>query len=166
MGSPRPVAAVGQTHTYLGNQPSDKIATPWAGWDYKTYTVEDLAVGHIRFENGAVVHVESMFAGHIGPRSIMNFQLMGDKGGCSFEEPAVYCDQAGHMVNIEPGYLNPKPNLFFDKLRNFVDHVLYDVPSLCPAEHGLMVQQMLDGIYQSAEQGGREVMIEELATAS
>ncbi|MFW6060446.1 MAG: Gfo/Idh/MocA family protein [Phycisphaeraceae bacterium] len=165
MGSPRPVAAMGQTFTYLGNKPSNEIVSQWAGWDYKSYTVEDLAVGHIRFDNGAVVHVESMFAGHIGPRSTMNFQLMGEKGGCNFEEPAVYTDEAGHMVNISPGYLDPHPDLFHKKLRNFVDHVLHDTPSLCPAEHGLMVQQMLDGIYQSAEQGGKEVAIEELATA-
>ena len=165
MGAPRPVAAVGQTFTYLGNKPSNGIASQWPGWDHQTYTVEDLAVGHIRFENGAVVHVESMFAGHMGPRNVMNFQLMGDKGGCNFDEPSVHCDQAGHMVDITPGYLDSKPDLFFKKLRNFVDHVVYDAPTLCPAEHGLMVQQMLDGIYQSAEQGGREVAIEELALA-
>lgn len=163
MGSPRPVYAVGQTYTYLGDKPSDDIVSQWPNWDYKTYTVEDLAVGHIRFENGAVVHVESMFAGHIG-KGRMGFQLMGDKGGCeNYDEPQVYTDQSGHMVNITPGYLDPRPNLFDQKLRNFVDHVLHDTPTICPAEHGLMVQQMLDGIYQSAEQGGREVEISEMA---
>lgn len=165
MGAPRPVSAVGQTFTYLGDKPSEEIVSRWAGWDYKTYSVEDLAVGHIRFENGAVIHVESMFAGHI-PNGVMNVQLMGEKGGCDFEGPSVHTDQNGHMVNITPGYLDPKPNLFDKKLRDFVDHVLYDQPTMCPAEHGLMVQQMLDGIYQSAEQGGREVEIAELATAS
>ena len=44
------------------------------------------------------------------------------------------------------------------KLRNFVDHVLYNQPTLAPAEHGLMVQKMLDGLYASAEKG-REVKI-------
>lgn len=167
MGSPRPVAAMGQTFTYLGDKPSNKIVSQWPGWDHENYTVEDLAIGHIRFENGAVIHVESMFAGHIGPRTVMNFQLMGEKGGCNFEEPTVYTDDAGHMVNITPGYLETtnSGSLFDKKLRNFVDHVLYDTPTLCPAEHGLMVQQMLDGIYQSAEQGGREVAIDQLVTA-
>ena len=163
MGAPRPVAAMGQTFTYLGDQPSDRVASQWAGWDYKSYTVEDLAVGHIRFENGAVVHIESMFAGHIEPKAKMDFELMGDKGGCTYADPVVSCDQAGHMVNIRPGWLDPNANLFHRKLRNFVDHVLHDEPTLCPAEDGLMVQQMLDGIYQSAEQGGREVSIDELA---
>ena len=165
MGSPKPVAASGQTFTYLGNQPSDRIVSQWPGWDYKNYTVEDLAVGQIRFDNGAVVHIESMFAGHIETNK-MDFQLMGDNGGCTFDDPVVHCDQAGHMVDIKPGYLDPKPNMFEMKLRNFVDHVLYDQPTLCPPEHGLMVQQMLDAIYQSADQGGREVTVEELMGAA
>jgi hypothetical protein len=30
---------------------------------------------------------------------------------------------------------------------------------MAPAEHGLMVQKMLDGIYASAAKGGREARI-------
>lgn len=167
MGSPRPVAAVGMTATYIGNQPSDRVVCPWPNWDHKTYTVEDLAVGHIRFENGAVLHVEAMFAGHI-EKDVWDFQLMGDRGGCTWDAPKIFCDQAGHMVNISPAYL-PVTDFaqHFDlKLRNFVDHVLYDKPTMAPAEHGLMVQQMLDAIYRSAENGGKEVLIEEPVPAS
>ena len=43
-------------------------------------------------------------------------------------------------------------------MRNFVEHVLYGGETMAPAEHGLMVQKMLDGIYASAEKG-REVKI-------
>src|SRR4051794_36853361 len=51
MGSPEPVTATGGTWTYLGNKASD-VVSPWPNWDYRNYTVEDLAVGMIRFENG------------------------------------------------------------------------------------------------------------------
>ncbi|MEX0886033.1 MAG: Gfo/Idh/MocA family oxidoreductase [Phycisphaeraceae bacterium] len=164
MGSPRPVAAVGSTWTDIGDRPSTTISQ-WPDWDHKTYTVEDLAVGHIRFENGAVLHVESMFAGHI-EKTVWDFQLMGEKGGCTWAEPRIFTDQLGHMVNIQPGFLAGKGDfgsLFDLKLRNFVNHVLHDTPTLAPAEHGLMVQQMLDGIYRSAEAGGREVELGEAA---
>ncbi|MEX0746211.1 MAG: Gfo/Idh/MocA family oxidoreductase [Phycisphaeraceae bacterium] len=166
MGSPRPVAAVGMTNTYLGDKPS-KVASQWPGWDHKSYTVEDFACGHIRFENGAVVHVESMFAGHI-EKDVMDFQLMGTKGGATWDQPRIFTDQGGHMVDVKPGWLpgSPWDSYFDQKLRNFVDHVLHDKPSNAPAEHGLMVQQMLDGIYRSAEQGGREVAIDELVAVS
>jgi predicted dehydrogenase len=43
-------------------------------------------------------------------------------------------------------------------MRNFVEHVHHGEPTGAPAEHGLMVQKMLDGIYTSAAKG-REVPI-------
>ena len=54
MGQPKPVAAGGNTWTYMGNKPS-KVASMWPNWDHKTYTVEDMAIGQIRFENGAIM---------------------------------------------------------------------------------------------------------------
>ena len=42
-------------------------------------------------------------------------------------------------------------------MHNFVDHCLYDKPSLTPGEDGLAVQRMLDALYRSAESGGGEV---------
>ena len=36
---------------------------------------------------------------------------------------------------------------------NFVEHCLYDKPTLAPAEDGLAVQRMLDGLYRAAESG-------------
>ncbi len=159
MGSPRPVAASGNVFTYLGDR-KPEAACRWPDWDYENYTVEDLAVGQIRFEDGAVIHVESSFAAHL-PSDVWNFQLMGEKGGATWDPLSIARDDNGYMVNTEPGWL-PKSDFgsaIGAKLRNFVDHVLYDEPTLAPAEHGLMVQKMMDAIYLSAEKG-REVEIE------
>jgi predicted dehydrogenase len=155
MGSPKPVAASGNTYTYMGDKPSN-VLSQWPGWDHKTYTVEDLAVGQIRFENGATIHIESSFVAHI-ETNLMTFQLMGEKAGGSWNPVKLYEDNNGYMVNTEPGWL-PKVDIFQAKMRNFVEHVLYNEPTTAPAEHGLMVQKMLDGIYESAEKG-REVKI-------
>lgn len=116
-------------------------------------------MGQIRFENGAVLHIESSFVAHI-EKNIWTFQLMGEKGGATWDPAELFCDDNGYMVNTQPGWL-PRANfgsIFAAKLRNFVDHVLYNQPTLAPAEHGLMVQKMLDGLYASAEKG-REVKI-------
>ncbi len=154
MGSPRPVAAAGQIFTYLGDKPSN-VECSWPNWDHKTYTVEDLAVGHIRFENGAVMHVEASFAIH-GP-DVWNFTLMGDKGGCQFDPATIYRDEAGTMYNQSPAF-TAKRDMFEIKMRGFVDTALYDKPTESPAEHGLMVQKMIDGVYASAA-AGKEVAI-------
>jgi predicted dehydrogenase len=166
MGSPKPVAAVGMTDTYLGNKDSTQVKSNWAGWDHETYTVEDLAVGHIRFENGAVIHIEASFAAHHEHNGTMDFQVMGTKGGAKWGSSEVFTDQYGYMMNSKPAFI-PKEggfggekNFFHLKNRNFVDHVLHGKPTMAPAEHGLMVQQMLDAIYASADQGGKEVTID------
>ena len=44
-------------------------------------------------------------------------------------------------------------------MNNFVDHVLYDSPTLAPGRDGLTVQKMIDALYRSAEQGGIEIRI-------
>jgi predicted dehydrogenase len=160
IGSPRPVAASGNTWTYLGDKPS-KVESQWPGWDYKTYTVEDLAIGQVRFENGSILQIEASFAAHV-EKDVWNFSFMGEKGGGNWDPPQVYTDRAGHMVNESPGWLSPRTDflsLFNLKLRNFVDHCLKDTPTEAPGEAGLAVQKILDGVYRAAE-AGKEVAID------
>ena len=159
MGAPKPVAASGCTYTYLGDKPSN-VASHWPNWDYETYTVEDLAVGHIRFANGAMLSIETSFAAHI-EKNEWNFTLMGEKGGANWEPAGFFHDTNDYMVNTRPDWMpsGPAADAFGQKMRNFVDCVLYGAETLSPAEHGLMVQKMIDGLYESAAQG-REVRIE------
>lgn len=154
MGEPTPVAASGNIYTYMGNKPSE-AACSWPNWDYKTYTVEDLAIGHIRFANGAIMHVQASFAAHCEDK--WNFTFMGEKGGGNFDPLKIYRDQDGYMLDIAPGFV-PKDDMFAIKMRKFVDTALYDAPTIAPATAGLMVQKMIDGIYASAA-AGKEVAI-------
>lgn len=158
MGSPKPVAASGQTFTYIGDRKSD-VVSQWPNWDYKSYTVEDLAIGQIRFDNGALLSIEASFAAHI-EKEEWNFTLMGEQAGATWDPPGLFSDDGGYMMNAGPKWLpsGPAADVFSAKMRNFVEHVLYGEPTMAPAEHGLMVQKMLDGIYESADKG-REVKI-------
>ncbi|MGN6507348.1 MAG: Gfo/Idh/MocA family protein [Tepidisphaeraceae bacterium] len=160
MGSPRPVAATGNTWTHIGNRPSTTVSQ-WPNWDYKTYTVEDLAVGHIRFENGAVLHIEAMFAGHI-EKDVWNFNFTGTKGGANWDPALISRDDAGTMVNTSPAFVGTGgdfPSMFKVKLRNFIDGCTKNTALTAPGEAGLAVQKILDGVYRSAEAGGKEVII-------
>jgi predicted dehydrogenase len=158
MGSPKPVAASGNIWTYLGDKPST-IRNAWPNWDYKTYTVEDLAIGQIRFENGALLQIESSFAAHI-EKDVMNFTAMGEKAGCSWESAAIFTDLNDLMVNAVPVYIGDGSwnYLFTTKLKNWVDGCLKGAPLNASGEDGLAVQKMLDGIYRSAA-AGKEVNI-------
>ena len=52
MGYPKPVTASGKTWNMLGTNP--EIVNPWGDYDREKFTVEDMAVGLIRLENGAM----------------------------------------------------------------------------------------------------------------
>ena len=149
MGCPKPVAASGMTSTYIGDRPSTDIASSWAGWDHKTYTVEDLAVGFVRFANGAVMVIESSFAAHI-EKDVWNFQILGDKGGATFDPLQIFTDYNGQMWNNTPGWVGGE-NHFFLKMKHFVEVCRDGRLNESSGDHGLMVQKILDGIYASAE---------------
>ena len=161
MGSPRPVSASADMFTYIGNKPSNEVESAWKGWDYRSYDVEDLAVGRIRFENGSIIHIEASFAAHI-EKDDWNFELMGERAGCTWQPPAIFADEVGHMVNKTPGWLSPRTSwreVFDSKMDHFVEHVLHNKPTIAPGADGLAVQQMLNALYRSAENNGSEAKI-------
>lgn len=159
MGEPKPVAATGMTWTFLGDKPS-QVVSMWPGWDYKTFTVEDLAVGQVRFANGSLMQIEASFCSHID-HDILYWEIMGTKGGFNWDTHQIYTDLAGTMVNATAGYL-PEANfdtLFVAKLQNFVDGILKGTPLEAPGTEGMAVQKIIDGIYRSADKKGAEVKI-------
>jgi len=151
IGKPAAVSASACMFTYFGDRPSD-VLSQWPGWDYKTYTVEDLAVGFIRFENGACMSVESSFVAHI-EQDVLNMQVMGEKGGFTYSPTKVFKDEAGLMVNVEPAFVG-NWSAFDRKMEHWVACLRGEAQTECPGEDGLAVQKMLDGLYASAERGG------------
>ena len=116
----------------------------------------------IRFENGAMLNIEASFAAHI-ERGHHELQRHGHQGRrpvgprqCDLHRP-----ERPHGQRRSRSFLpaNGWGNIWPLKMRNFVEHCLHGKPSLSPAEDGLMVQKMLDAIYESAAKGGKEVPI-------
>jgi predicted dehydrogenase len=156
MGEPKPVAASAQMFTYLGNQKPQAMC-PWGEWDYQTYTVEDLAIGLIRFDNGAVMSIEASFAAHLKD-DVFNCQIMGEKAGCTLHPAAIFTDESGVMVNLEPSYVG-KWDSMDRKIDDWIKSCRGEGATQCPDIAGLNVQRMLDGLYASAE-AGKEVAID------
>ena len=162
VGQPVPVAATGMTWTYLGDKPS-QVVSCWPNWDYKNYTVEDLCVGQVRFANGMLMQIESAFCSHIETNEYLNWQVLGTKGGFDFKNATLYHDLAGTMVNSKAGWLPTQedtyPNMFYHKLKAFGDAIRFGKPLTANGEEGLAVQKIINGLYSSAEQGGKEFLI-------
>jgi predicted dehydrogenase len=156
MGAPRPISATGNIWTYFGNKASDTMCM-WPNWDFQNYTVEDMAVGMIRFEGGAMLTVETSFVSHI-EKDVWNIQVFGEKGGAMWETSQIFADHGGYMMNMTPAYV-PKVDAFEVKMKHFVEVCRDGRGNESPGEHGLMIQKILDAIYASAA-GTREIAIE------
>lgn len=150
IGRPKPLSATGSCYTYLGNKEC-QACCKWGAWDHKTYKVEDLAVGMLKFEGGATLVIESSFAAHI-EKDLSNVTILGEKRGAQYNPPMFFHDDLGYMLNSTPAFTGERDH-FLAKLQHFVDCVRTGCRCDAPAQDGLAVQKMLDAIYKSAETG-------------
>jgi len=155
IGNPKPISATGNTFTFLGDKESH-VKSMWPNWDHKTYTVEDTAVGMIRFDTGTMLTIESSFVAHI-EKDVFNIQIFGEKGGAIWESSQIFTDYNDYMINATPAFI-PRWDMWEYKMRHFVEVARDGRVNEAPAEHGVMVQKMLDGVYASAA-AGKEVDI-------
>ena len=156
MGHPKPTYASGVTYQKFGKR-SDVVGF-MGQWDYEKFTVEDFASALIRFDNGATVVLESSFVANI-KEEVHNATLLGDKGGAETNPFSITQEKHRSLVTYEPKIPGPRnPNTHSLEMKAFVECIRDGKPPLVTGEHGLMVAQIMDAIYRSAEEG-REVPV-------
>ncbi len=156
MGNPRPVSVSGCTYTKFadneGVSDSENAKYGEAMQD-GTFDVEDLAMGFIRFENGACLQIEFSWASNVDKEC--NFvELRGDKAGFSWRDGniEIYTEKQGYPVDVKPytsgGLGGHEKNLihFADVLQNHVEPVFQ-------LQQGVDMIRILTAIYESAQTG-------------
>ncbi len=156
IGHPKPVAVSGQTYVKFGHRKD--VVGLMGQWDTKKFTVEDFAVGLVRFENGMTLTLESSFCANIEQREIFNFTLLGDKGGCQLDPVKMFSEVNKTLIDMTPVHL-PQVRTHEREIQLFIEAIREDKPVPIPAEEALMVTKILDGIYESSEKG-KEVRIQ------
>ena len=156
MGYPKPVSASGKTWNQLGTNP--ELWNSWGNYDRNKFTVEDFAVGLIKFENGAVISLESSFMAN-GPDPF-HTQLYGTKAGAivspyanGSEAIKIFTEQDQLLMDVSPGNIPHVESAHVDEVKAFVDAILNDKPSPVPGENGLILNAIFDAIYKSSETG-------------
>ena len=155
MGTPRPTAVSAQVYRNFEHLVHDPV-----------FDVEDAAFGFIRFDNGAVVHLETSWAGNLPDdipmgqyfgREINNAIVYGTKGTIRLKPLTLFEDQNGALVTV-PIELPDEADSFALQLRNFVDAVAGRTEAINNADQAVKLMEMLDAIYASST-AGREVPI-------
>lgn len=155
MGYPKPVTATGKTWDVLGKDP--EIWNGMGDYDRSRFTVEDFAVGMIKFDNGAVVTLESSFMGNMDGNPFQT-DLFGTKAGASikvYEENGIqiFTESNQQLFNMSPKNLPTVDSSHMDEVKAFVDAIQNGKPSPVPGEQGLILNAVFDAIYKSSETG-------------
>ncbi len=155
MGYPKPVSATGKTWDVLGKNP--EIWNGMGDYDRSKFTVEDFAVGMIKFENGAVVTLESSFMANLDGNPFQT-DLFGTKAGASvkvYEQNGIkiFTEQNQQLFDMTPVNLPSVDSSHVDEVKAFVQAIKNGDPSPVPGEQGLILNAIFDAIYKSSETG-------------
>jgi len=153
MGYPKPVSASGKTWDTLGK--TEGIVNPWGDYDRSKFTVEDLAVGFIRFDNGAVVVLESSFMLNNDAERWQS-SLYGTKAGADIKfwekNPiTIYREDNKQLFDMSPANIPEVKSAHTAEIQAFVDAIKNGKPSPVPGLNGLILNAIFDALYKSAE---------------
>ncbi|KRE64663.1 Gfo/Idh/MocA family protein [Paenibacillus sp. Soil750] len=162
MGNPKPVAVSGATYRKFAD--SDVSDSKHSGFGEKqtggTFDVEDLAVGFIRFDNGATLQIEFSWASNIEEETYF-VELRGTKAGATYRnfELGLFSEMNGQLVDTKSSRTQGKPvKMHHANINHFIDCLADRAEPIIRPEHGVEMIQILSAIYESAETG-REVRL-------
>jgi len=161
MGSPRPVSASGSTfRMFDGNEayPDSVDAKFGERRQDGTFDVEDLAMGFVRFDNGACLQIECSWASNVAC-SKRFVQLYGDKAGFDWDDGKIkiFGEQDKYLTDMQPNVTDFELG-HGDNLNNFFDVLMGKAQPLYTMQQGMDILKIIDALYRSAEQG-REIAL-------
>ena len=168
VGYPKPLTVSGYTANFFGVDPENYPGHP----EYaEKFGVEDFAAGFIRLEGGIILDFRISWAMNMD--SCGDTLILGTKGGLRIpsmdcyngdlpKPMMIYKNVAGKKISFEV----PKdeaPDLFFKKLRSFVDAIKTNGKATVSSKEIVINQAIIDAIIRSNEAGHEiEVVIPEV----
>jgi predicted dehydrogenase len=128
------------------------------------FSVEDIAVGFIRLENGATVTVESSWVAN--NEGLWQLKLFGTKGGAKTSPLTIYTESHGKLVDITPPQGAISSDSGYQKQADYFAERVAEgrAIEISTAEEGLEVTRILSALLRSAEER-RELKREDWAAS-
>jgi predicted dehydrogenase len=167
LGMPKPSSVLGVSGAKFGPRGQGY-------WNYHSpspdyfgqFVADDYAGGFINFENGIGLQIESFWASH-QPEELQ-IELFGTEAGAKLRPLTIYRTQNGApqdvTVDLPKGAfsarVSPGEQVVWDSIADhFIACILDGIECEAPLRHGLIVQEMMEGLLRSAALG-REVRFE------
>jgi predicted dehydrogenase len=140
----------------------ENAANAWGPWDPKEFTVEDSAFGFITMQNGATIILESSWALNTLQTGEAITTLCGTEAGADmWDGLRINGEKYGKLYITKPG-LGASGVDFYDadaespsdmEARLWIESIFNDTEPLVKPEEALVVTEILEAIYKSAETG-------------
>lgn len=164
VGYPKPLTVSGYTSAFFGKDPAYYPTHPEYAEKFK---VDDFAAGFIRLEGDIILDFRISWAMNMD--TCGDALILGTKGGLripstecwngEFDKPLTIYKTIGDTTLQYQVPMKPTSDLFYKKLRSFVDAVKNGGKATVPSSEILYNQAIIDGIVRSAEQG-REITVD------
>ena len=160
MNNYKPQVVMGSTFHKLGKK--ENAANAWGSWDPAEFQVEDSAFGFIKMENGATIILESSWALNTLDEDEAKCTLSGTEGGADMKDGLrINGERYGKLftkkVNLESdgvAFFSGENESAADlEIRLWIDSIINDTEPTVKPEESLVVTEILEAIYQSAETG-------------
>jgi predicted dehydrogenase len=160
MNNYKPKAVLGSTFHKLGHKKN--AANAWGSWDPKEFKVEDSAFGYITMENGATIMLESSWAINMLQTGEAKCTLCGTEGGADMWDGLRINGEDFSKLYTNHINLDAKGVDFYDgetesaaelEARMWIESILNDTEPVVKPEEALVVTEILEAIYKSAQTG-------------
>lgn len=160
MGNWKPVTVLGAAYTKFGNRGIGEGGWGMSERGKHVFDVDDFATALVKFRNGATLQLDVSWVLHQERGGRHNVELYGTEGGAAVFPPRIFRfgRKKGEYEVVEPQNVKiayPHCNRFV----NWIDVILRKARPMCTPAEALVVQEILDAVYKSAETG-REVHIQ------
>lgn len=165
MNNYKPKTVLGSTYQKLKDNP---MANMFGPWNPDTFETEDSAFGLIKMENGATIFLEAAWAlNMINPKEAQ-VTLCGTEGGAEMfgkafiDQGYVVFNKAAHnqLEQTQPsdaggvfGFEGATLEQRDAEAKQWVEAILNDTDPMVKPEQAIVVTQILEAIYKSAETG-------------
>jgi predicted dehydrogenase len=128
--------------------------------EYPDFELDDMSVAMIRMKNGAMLELEASWASNREGEEYAT-RIYGTKGGLLMRSGGnaknqLFLELDGKLAHVDlvAGEFGNSPLAPPTNVRQaFLDAILNDTPVPCTPEQGLVINTILDAIYQSAQTG-------------
>lgn len=159
MNNYEPESVVGSVFHKLKH--TENAANEWGSWDPDKFEVEDSAFGYVKFKNGATVIIESSWALNIAESGAG--LLCGTKGGADFvnNELRINGERDGSLylnkINVNPNarqlFRGEQMTDFEYEAKQWIHSIVNDTDPLVKPREAMIVSQILEAVYISADTG-------------